>query len=156
STAAFSSLIQVDVSALSHTGHRRANNEDHFLVAKVGRSLDTISTSLSPGDVPTHAEEVNHVMVVADGMGGHAAGEVASRLAISTLIRLALELPDWILRVDEGYARQISQRSKARLQKISEMLVKQGEKDSALKGMGTTLTVARSMGRDLVITHVGD
>src|SRR6266545_3758040 len=61
---AFSSLIQVDVSALSHTGHRRANNEDHFLVARLGRSLDTLTTSLSVDDVPEHTEEVNYVMVV--------------------------------------------------------------------------------------------
>lgn len=152
----FSSLIQVDVSALSHTGHRRANNEDHFLVARLGRTLHTITTSLSAGDVPAHTEEVNYAMVVADGMGGHAAGEVASRMAISTLIRLALELPDWILRVDDGYARQVAQRSRARLQKIGAMLVKRGQQDPTLKGMGTTLTAARSMGRDLVITHVGD
>jgi serine/threonine protein phosphatase PrpC len=152
----FSSLIQVDVSALSHTGHRRANNEDHFLVARLGRTLHTLTTSLSAGDVPEHTEEVNYVMVVADGMGGHAAGEVASRMAISTLIKLALELPDWILRVDDGYAREIARRSRARLQKVGALLVQRGQQDPTLKGMGTTLTAARSMGRDLVITHVGD
>jgi serine/threonine protein phosphatase PrpC len=152
----FSSLIQVDVRALSHTGHRRANNEDHFLVARLGRSLDTLTTSLSVGDVPEHTEEVNYVMVVADGMGGHAAGEVASRMAISTLIRLALELPDWILRVDEGYAREIAKRSRTRVRKVGALLVERGQRDPALKGMGTTLTAARSLGRDLMITHVGD
>jgi PPM family protein phosphatase len=153
---ALSSRVAIDVSALSHTGHRRANNEDHFLVAKVGRTLDTITTSLPPGDVPEHTEEINYVMIVADGMGGHAAGEVASRMAISALIRLALDVPDWILRVDEGYARQIADRSKSRVQKVGEMIVEQGERDPNLKGMGTTLTIARSLGRDLMVTHVGD
>ena len=96
-----SSLVRLDVGALSHTGHHRANNEDHFLVAKLGRSLQTITTSLPDEDVPARREEVNYVMVVADGMGGHAAGEVASRMAITTLIKLALDVPDWIFRVDE-------------------------------------------------------
>lgn len=153
---AFSMRVGIDVSALSHTGHRRANNEDHFLVAKVGRTLDTMTTSLPPGDAPDHTEEINYVMIVADGMGGHAAGEVASRMAISALIRLALDVPDWILRVDEGYARQIADRSRSRVQKVGEMIVEQGQRDPSLKGMGTTLTVARSLGRDLMVTHVGD
>jgi serine/threonine protein phosphatase PrpC len=152
----FSSRVRIDVDALSHTGHRRPNNEDHFLVAKVGRTLDTIITSLPAGDVPDHSEEVNYVMMVADGMGGHAAGEIASRMAISGIIKLALDMPDWILRVDEGFAKPIAQRSKSRVKKVGSMLVERGQRDPALKGMGTTLTVARSLGRDLMITHVGD
>jgi protein phosphatase len=151
-----SSLVRLDVSALSHTGHHRANNEDHFLVAKASRALQTLATSLPDGDIPAQVEEVNYVMVVADGMGGHAAGEVASRMAIATLIKLALEAPDWILRVDEGYGREIARRSRTRVQRVGAMIVEQGQRDPALKGMGTTLTLARSLGRDLMITHVGD
>ena len=151
-----SALVHVDVSALSHKGHHRENNEDHFLVTKASRSLQTITTSLPDGDIPPQVEEVNYVMVVADGMGGHAAGEVASRLAITKLIKLALETPDWILRVDEGYVREIKKRSRTRVQKVGAMLVEHGQRDPALKGMGTTFTLARSLGRDLMITHVGD
>jgi PPM family protein phosphatase len=156
SPPSLSSLVRIDVSALSHTGHRRPNNEDHFLVCRVGRTLETLTTSLPPGDVPAHTEEINYVMMVADGMGGHAAGEVASRMAISALIKLALEVPDWILRVDEGYAREVMKRSKTRVRKIGSMLVERGRREPALQGMGTTLTIARSLGRDLMITHVGD
>lgn len=151
-----SALVRLDVSALSHTGHHRANNEDHFLVTKASRSLQTITTSLPEGDIPAQVDEVNYVMVVADGMGGHAAGEVASRMAIATLIKLALDVPDWILRVDGGNTREIKKRSRTRVQKIGAMLVEHGQRDPALKGMGTTLTLARSLGRDLMITHVGD
>ena len=88
----FSSSVRVDVSALTHLGHVRTNNEDHFLVTRATR-LETMLTSLPAGDVPERADEVNYVMVVADGMGGHAAGEVASRLAISALVGLAWTYP---------------------------------------------------------------
>ena len=71
---AYSSLVRIDVSALSHPGHIRANNEDQFFVTKLARSLETMLSSLPPGDVPERADEVNYLMVVADGMGGHAAG----------------------------------------------------------------------------------
>jgi PPM family protein phosphatase len=151
-----SSLVRLDVSGLTHTGHQRTNNEDHFYVAKCSRVLQTLTTSLPDGDVPAQAEETNYVMIVADGMGGHAAGEVASRMAIASLIKLALEVPDWILRMDEGYRREIVRRSRTRVQKVGAMIVEHGLRDPALKGMGTTLTLARSLGRDLMITHVGD
>jgi protein phosphatase len=148
--------VRVDVSALSHTGHCRANNEDHYLVTRVGRTLQTLVTNLPTGEVPDFVEEVNYVMVVADGMGGHAAGEVASRMAISTLVSLVLAIPNWILRVDEKYSPEIEQRTRTLVQEVGATLVERGERDPTLRGMGTTLTIARSLGRDLMITHVGD
>src|SRR5262249_32622936 len=100
----YSSLVRIDVAALSHRGHVRPDNEDHFFVTRLGRTLETLTTSLPQGAVPSLAEEVNYVMMVADGMGGHAGGEVASRMAISALVSIALELPDWILTLNEEYA----------------------------------------------------
>ena len=152
----FSSLVHVDVSALTHTGHRRSNNEDQFFVAKATRALETVMTSLPPGDVPDRADELNYVMVVADGMGGHAAGEVASRLTISALVALALQIPDWILRADPGHAPEIERRAREAVQQIDSMLVERGRQDASLRGMGSTLTGARSYGRELLIVHVGD
>ena len=152
----YSSLVQVDISALSHTGYQRTNNEDHYLVARLGRTLQTLTTSLPAGDVPERTEEVNYVMVVADGMGGHAAGEIASRMAISAVISLALEVPDWIFKADEAHALEAEQRSRTYVQEAGAMLVARGKSDPALRGMGTTLTAVRSLGRDLIITHVGD
>lgn len=153
---AFSSLVRIDVSALSHPGHVRVNNEDQFFVTKLARSLETMLSSLPTGDVPARAEEVNYVMVVADGMGGHAGGEVASRLAISALVSLALDLPDWILKVDEEGAPEIERRARQLVQQVSSLLIERGREDTALRGMGSTLTAARSYGRDLLIVHVGD
>jgi protein phosphatase len=152
----YSSLVRIDVSALSHPGNVRANNEDQFFVTKVARSLETMLSSLPAGDVPDREDEVNYVMVVADGMGGHAAGEVASRLAISALVSLALDLPDWIFKIDEEGAPEIERRARRIVQQVSSLLIERGREDAALRGMGSTLTAARSYGRDLLIVHVGD
>jgi serine/threonine protein phosphatase PrpC len=151
-----SSLVEIDVDARSHPGYHRANNEDHFFVTRLGRTLQTMMTSLPGEDVPARTEEVNYVMVVADGMGGHAAGEIASRMAISTLVSLALDVPDWIFKVDEACAPEIERRSRKYVQEVGAMMVERGRRDDALHGMGTTLTAVRSLGRDLLITHVGD
>ena len=151
-----SASVRVDVSALTHQGRVRDNNEDHFLVTKATRALETMTTSLPAGDVPARADEVNYVMVVADGMGGHAAGEMASRLAISALVGLALDIPDWIFWVDAEHAPEMERRAREAVQQVGSLLVQRGRQDASLRGMGSTLTAARSYGRDLLIVHVGD
>jgi PPM family protein phosphatase len=77
-------------------------------------------------------------------------------MAISALVSLALDVPDWIFKVDEAHAREIEQRARTHVQEVGRMLVERSERDPALHGMGTTLTAVRSLGRDLVIAHVGD
>ena len=151
-----SSPVRIDVAAVTHPGHVRTNNEDHFYVSKAMRTLHTMMTSLPAGDVPERADEVNYVMVVADGMGGHAAGEVASRLAISALVKLALDIPDWIFWADEDTVPEIQRRARRAVEAVGSLLIERGRQDVALQGMGSTLTSARSCGRDLLIVHVGD
>ena len=152
----FSALVRIDVGALTHTGHLRTNNEDQYYVARASRALETMATSLPDADVPERAEEVNYAMVVADGMGGHAAGEVASRLAITTLVELVLELPNWILKMDDDAGPELEQRARRIVQQIGSIMFNEGRENPALRGMGSTLTIARSLGRDLMIVHVGD
>ena len=152
----FSSQVRIDVSGLSHVGLLRANNEDQFYIARMSRALETMSTSLAESEVPARAEEVNYALIVADGMGGHAAGEVASRLAISMLISLVLELPNWILKVDDEAAHEMEKRARSIVRKVGAVMFKEGHDHAELRGMGSTLTIARSLGRDLLIIHVGD
>lgn len=152
----FSSSVQIDVSGLSHPGKVRSRNEDHFIVTRIGRYLETMVTSLPPGEVPERADEAGYAMIVADGMGGHAGGELASRMAISGLVKLVLAMPDWIFRLDETVATDAKQRSKGRFRNLNALLIEHGRRDQTFRGMGTTLTAARTMGRHLQIVHVGD
>jgi protein phosphatase len=153
---AFGSPVQVDVSGLSHPGKVRPRNEDHFLVIRIGRYLETVLGSLPPGEVPERVEEAGYAMIVADGMGGHAAGELASRMAITGLVKLVLEMPGWIFRLDETSATDATARSERRLKRLNTMLVEHGQNDPDVCGMGTTLTAVRNLGRHLQIVHVGD
>ena len=50
----------------------------------------------------------------------------------------------------------MERRARGAVQQVGSMLIERGRQDSALRGMGTTLTAARSCGRDLLIVHVGD
>jgi len=152
-----SSLVEVDLAGLSHQGRVRSNNEDHYFIARFDRSMRTVSTNLSAAAVPPRSTETAYGLLVADGIGGHAAGEVASRTAIAELVALALETPDWIMRFNEpALAGEVLKRMEKRFQKVHEILVEKAKVDPTLRGMGTTLTLACTLGADLLTAHVGD
>jgi protein phosphatase len=149
--------VKVDVAGLSHRGLVRENNEDHFLVARFGRYLETLHSNLPDGMVPRLAEETGYGMLVADGVGGQSGGEVASSLAITTLVNLVLTTPDWILRLDQqDFTEEFMTRARERCEQVNEVLLEESENRPELRGLGTTLTLACSLGKDLFLAHVGD
>src|SRR6266850_127890 len=84
--------VRVDSFGLSDRGKVRKDNQDHFYMAKLGRFSQTLATSLPAGELPDRIEEAGYVAVVADGMGGHAAGEVASRTTMTLTYSIGLDL----------------------------------------------------------------
>jgi protein phosphatase len=154
--ADISAKVQVDLAAMSHQGKVRENNEDHFLVSRVERSLETIITNLPKGLIPQRFAEVGYAMLVADGIGGHQAGEIASRLAIATIINLALHTPDWIMRLGKPEAEQVMERMAKRYRIVDATVREQAQTEPTLADMGTTMTLACSLGPILVLAHIGD
>jgi PPM family protein phosphatase len=151
-----SSSVHIDVAALTDTGKVRDQNEDHYFVATGGRHATTMLTNVPNEDLPTDFGETVYLMIVADGMGGMAGGEVASRMAIATLINIILHVPDWILRLDHEYAQKVMDRAVARYRQVHQALEEKARLDPRLRGMGTTMTAAYTLGDDLFITQVGD
>jgi protein phosphatase len=147
--------VRVDHAALSDKGNVRENNEDHFLVARFGRFLTPLASNI-PGQTDTAFEEEGHGMVVADGMGGAAAGETASKMAIHKLLKLVLQMPDWIISTNEAELEKMMQRTAALFGQLDQMLLEEGARHSHLKGMGTTMTLAFNVGDRLVLAHIGD
>ncbi len=88
-----SSLVTVDLAALTDPGKLRTNNEDHYFAGRFQRSMRTLSTNVPRGAMPDTYDETVYAMLVADGVGGSAAGEIASRTAIQALVDLVLETP---------------------------------------------------------------
>ena len=152
----FAQSVVVDAAGLTHPGLVRTSNEDHFLISRFGRYFETLGTSLPPNDLPARADDATYSLIVADGMGGHAAGEVASRLAIREIVRLGFELPDWIVRIDDSTREVAAARAQERIERLNAMVIEGGERDPDLRGMGCTLTAVRNLGRVLQIAHVGD
>jgi protein phosphatase len=151
-----SSRVQVDLAALSHRGNVRPNNEDHYLVVRFDRNLQTLLTNLAEGHIPHRFAEVGYGLLVADGMGGMAAGEIASQVAVSTLVNLVLHMPDWIMRTDEPQAEELSRRMGELFRQVDAVLREHSRADPSLCGMGTTMSLVCTIGPDLFLGHVGD
>lgn len=92
------------------------------------------------------------IFIVADGMGGHKAGEVASNLAISTIIRHYESSKEKILN-KEMFIPQFLNES---VELANDNLIEEASGDDELKGMGTTVTMCLILDNEVYIGHVGD
>jgi protein phosphatase len=152
-----STQVEVEIAAASHRGHIRANNEDHYLALRFARSLETLFTNLAEGLLEPSFDETGYGMLVADGIGGMAGGEIASRTALCRLVELVVRTPDWIMNLSrDDDAMIVQQRMTERFRQVDDTLREQAQNDRSLAGMGTTLTVAVSLGCDALIGHIGD
>ncbi len=150
------SMVEVDVGALSHVGRVRTNNEDQYLFGRLGRSLEPLMTNVPPEFLPQRLDEVGFGYLVADGMGGAAAGEVASGMAVKVLIDILRDAATWGRRIDADEAQALMDRLGDYYSEIHSRLIEEAQSDPRLSGMGTTLTVAYSFCKDLFVAHVGD
>lgn len=125
--------LGVEVAARSDVGRVRASNEDSF-----------------------GYDQRLGVYVVCDGMGGHAAGEIASRIAVDTVISYFRDKEP--IAAD---ASLIDAPIGARLladavNKANESILQYADENEATTGMGTTLVAARFCDSKFTIAHIGD
>ena len=148
--------LGLDAFGLSHPGHVRPDNQDRFLIAQFGRHFHAIQSNLASGDALRH-EITGHGLLVADGLGGQAAGDVASNSAINALFNLVVDTPDWIFRLDDPQlSAEIKRRGVQRMEQICQAMTEQAQADPELRGFGTTLTTAWGIGEHWFIAHLGD
>lgn len=150
-----SALAEVESAGRSDVG-LRPTNQDCYLVVRLDRTLQAIATNLPPGVIPERFGEYAFGFLVADGVGGERGGDVASRLAVEVLVNLVLNTPDWIMRVGEAEANKILDRIINRYRQVDAAIAEAATADPTLTKMGTTLTLACSIGEELFLGHVGD
>lgn len=92
------------------------------------------------------------IFIIADGMGGHKAGEVASNTAISTIVSHYQENKQKIIDGEMFIPEFINES----VSLANEKLIYESENDDELKGMGTTITMCLILDNELYIGHVGD
>jgi serine/threonine protein phosphatase PrpC len=135
--------VQVSVFARTDVGMHRSGNEDSFLVA----DLTAGKIGLGP-DVSKHQlGERGSLMIVSDGMGGAAAGEIASEMAVTTMRESLAEM---------NSSTEISEQLKSAVEIANERIWNHSQDNPELSGMGATLTGVLVQGTTAYIAQVGD
>lgn len=150
--------IHATVYALTHRGCVRADNQDCFLLADLSApvSAGPWRVGTDPGDAAAAerfaAGPGGVLALVADGMGGAAAGATASRLAVAQ-VYAAMAQP-W---PEPGpSAGLLARRLRAAVERANDVVHQHAARTPACAGMGTTLTAAAILGTRLVLAQVGD
>jgi protein phosphatase len=140
---------------LTDRGKVRSSNEDHFLAAELTRTLRVLQTSLPQPD--THqSRSRGHVLLVADGMGGHAAGEVASALTVGAVEAFVLELLRRFSNLQSPDEHGVISDLRQAVLLADARIIEEAAQHPQLSGMGTTLTMAFASGNKLFVIHAGD
>ncbi len=143
------SAISLTVFGKTDVGRTREHNEDCFLVA----NLTEKKASLQP-DVREHQlGSKGSLLIVADGMGGAAAGEVASQLATEVIYQHLLE--HW-LEDKKNTPQQFAYRLKEAVEAANARIHVYAKEHPDMRGMGTTTTAVGVLEDHLYLTQVGD
>lgn len=129
--------MRIEIAGLSDTGLLRKNNEDNLLIDKD-----------------------HNLFLVADGMGGHAAGEVASKLAVETVLDFISRTenhtkPTWPFPTSREFP-LLWQRLMASIMAANGVIYKRSREDEILAGMGTTVVATIISNHEAIHAHVGD
>tara|TARA_Y100000780_G_C13523331_1_gene354693 strand:- start:285 stop:695 length:411 start_codon:yes stop_codon:yes gene_type:complete len=128
--------MELNIKFATDVGRVRDHNEDDYLALEG-----------EPKKLPVDA-----LLVVADGMGGHAAGEVASRLTIEKVLEAVTALSDHERSLEGN---EFGAFLSNMLKDVNSQVWQAGQEPSH-RGMGTTCTLAAVRGTQLYLSHVGD
>ncbi len=118
--------------ALSHVGLRRSNNQDSMACVLAGSRQDWLRRG--------------HLFMVADGMGAHAAGELASKMATDFIPHTYYKL------LDDSPVAAITKS----IEDANQRIHARGQSNPDFRGMGTTSSVLLLLPQGAVVAHVGD
>jgi protein phosphatase len=143
------SKVRVEIFGKTDLGRTRDHNEDRFLVADLSRKAASLQPDVRQHDIGPRGT----LLVVADGMGGAAAGELASEMATDTIYQHLVKT--WNVE-DEVNPQRFAYRLKEAVEAANASIHAHAKAHPEVRGMGTTTTAAGVLNDHLYLTQVGD
>jgi serine/threonine protein phosphatase PrpC len=147
---------EIDVHGLTHPGLVRQNNQDHFLICSLRKQVVVRVTSLRDVDgLVGDGERLASLAIVADGVGGAAKGETASRVALEAVTQYVSRSMRCYYAAGSADDEFYDALQEAARQSHGELL-RHGEEDADFRGMATTLTLFLGVWPRAYLLQVGD
>ena len=141
--------VQMRLFARTDVGQVREHNEDNFLVADLSKR----ARGLHDANKPVGLGKNGHLLAVCDGMGGAAAGEVASQLAVDIIYECMVEGLDPEVQTSRN---DLARRLVRAVEVAGQRIFHEAKADRSRRGMGTTVTAAAFVDDHLFLAQVGD
>jgi serine/threonine protein phosphatase PrpC len=145
----------VESFGMTDRGQSRGSNEDCFVVAQLARTLQVDQTNL-PQNKTTFSCHRGHVLLVADGVGGSSAGEVASGLSVRSIEDFLLNTLKRFSNLQPTEEQSVLLDLQHALFQADARIFEETAAHPEWRGMGTTLTLAFAVNWRLFLAHAGD
>jgi serine/threonine protein phosphatase PrpC len=154
---------EIDVFGLTNVGLVRPLNQDHFLIATLGRELRILRTSLPDGlpDLPVipdfpETERAAFLAIVADGVGGSANGEEASRVAVEEVTSHLARSLQHFYTTDTGDEAKFREALEEAARQSHAHILERAAAEPTNAGMATTLTLFLGVWPYAYLLQIGD
>jgi len=148
---------EIDVFGLTHPGRVRASNQDHFLIGSLRKRMNVLLTSLPDIEkLPAESERLAFLAMVADGVGGHAGGEEASRLALEAVTQYMTNSMHCYYTADASDDQAFTQALADAALLTHQDITARAKRDPDRQKMATTLTLLLGVWPRVYILQVGD
>jgi protein phosphatase len=148
--------VNIECFGMTDIGKKRKVNQDHFMIGNLHKHMGTEYSSVNFDAPQVFGEPMGKLLLVADGMGGANAGEVASELAAKSTVQFLLNSMHWLYNPTKPELEQFVADLKEAACFSHHVVCDDAERKPDRRGMGSTLTVAYVVWPMLYVLHVGD
>jgi PPM family protein phosphatase len=148
---------EIDVHGLTHPGKVRKDNQDHFVLCSLRKQLVLRLSSIpDAAGLMAESERLASLAMVADGVGGAARGETASRVAVQAVTRYVSRATRCYFAAPEDDGQALLDALREGAHQSHAELIRLGEEDADYRGMATTLTLYLGVWPRGYLLQVGD
>jgi protein phosphatase len=148
---------EIDAHGVTHPGKIRKDNQDHFVLCHLRKQLVIRLSSIPKAqDLMAVSERLASLAMVADGVGGAARGETASRLALQAVTRYVTSATSCYFGAAEDDDQMLHHALEEGARHCHAELIRLGEEDPDYRGMATTLTLYLGVWPRGYLLQVGD